>query len=293
MVPIFVAATNEAAEVLTTFALEMQAQERQAGGLMIGVLGKARGHALRLAVALEYLQWAWTGDRSEPTEISVKAMLAAVALMRDYFLPMASRVLGDAAITQQERDARTLAKWIAAERPSKINLRSLSRGETGGTAMHGLRDRKRLEAAVDWLTDSGWLQRGTVSKTDGRPRSDYLLADGLWSALDEYACQNRQNSQKSADVEMGGEVERGSGGFVSADPPADQPEVYDPKTDAIGANELDPATVVSDSPPMEEVAVSRPPLFRNGYQPNTPADGSVLTLLDRMIAKRRAADCKV
>jgi hypothetical protein len=73
--------------------------------------------ALRLAVVLELLHWAWSGERQEPTEISGNAMRRAVKLMREYFLPMASRVLGDAAITQQERDGRTLAKWIAAERP--------------------------------------------------------------------------------------------------------------------------------------------------------------------------------
>jgi hypothetical protein len=114
-VPVFVNATEEAAEALTDFAREMQAQERQAGGLMIGVLGKARGYALRVAVVLEYLPWAWHGDRPEPTVISGNAMMRAIELMRSYFLPMASRVLGDAAITQQERDARALAKWIAAE----------------------------------------------------------------------------------------------------------------------------------------------------------------------------------
>ena len=73
-VPVFITATDEAAEALTDFAREMQAQERQAGGLMIGVLGKARGYALRLAVVLEYLPWIWNGDRREPAVISRDAM---------------------------------------------------------------------------------------------------------------------------------------------------------------------------------------------------------------------------
>ena len=159
-----------AAEGLIDFAREMQSQERQAGGLMIGVLGKARGYALRLAVILELLPWAWSGERSEPAEISSNSMRRAIKLMREYFLPMASRVLGDAAITQQERDGRTLAKWIAAERPDRINLRGLSRGETGGTAMHGLRDRKRLDAAAEWLRDCGWFLRDVPEQNNGRPR---------------------------------------------------------------------------------------------------------------------------
>ncbi|WP_428536426.1 DUF3987 domain-containing protein [Rhodopila sp.] len=290
VVPVFNPATNGAADALTAFASEMQAQERQAGGLMIGVLGKARGYALRLAVALEYLQWAWTGDRSEPTEISAKAMRAAVELMRDYFLPMASRVLGDAAITQQERDARTLAKWIAAERPNKVNIRGLSRGETGGTAMHGLRDRKRLEAAADWLKDCGWLQHGAVGKTDGRPRSDHLIADGLWSALDDYACQNQENCHKSADVKTE-EASGGFGGFVSTDTPADQPEVSDLVADTVGDDNAEHITESSGLPPLAPVPIILPP-FRNGSQPDVPAGDGVSTLLDRMIAERRASDCE-
>ena len=217
-VPVFIPAAEDAAEALTDFAREMQAQERQAGGLMIGVLGKARGYALRLAVVLEFLPWAWSGERPEPTEISGNAMRRAVKLMREYFLPMASRVLGDAAITQQERDGRTLAKWIAAERPDRINLRRLSRGETGGTAMHGLRERKRLDAAAEWLQDCGWFLPTVQEKTGGRPRSDFVIAPGLYPALDEHACQLRQNRQNSAVVDAIG----GFGGFVTAGSPDDQ-----------------------------------------------------------------------
>ena len=62
-VPVFVTATEDAAEALADFARAMQSLERQAGGLIIGVLGKARGYALRLAVALEFLAWAWAGER--------------------------------------------------------------------------------------------------------------------------------------------------------------------------------------------------------------------------------------
>jgi Protein of unknown function (DUF3987)/Primase C terminal 2 (PriCT-2)/Bifunctional DNA primase/polymerase, N-terminal len=292
LVPVFVPATDEAADALTAFAVEMQVQERQAGGLMVGVLGKARGYALRLAVVLEYLQWAWSGNRSEPSQISAKAMRSAVELMRHYFLPMASRVLGDAAITQQERDARTLAKWIAAERPSKINLRSLSRGETGGTAMHGLRDRKRLETATDWLKDAGWFQRDAVGKADGRPRSDHQIADGLWSALDEHACQNRQNRQNS----VSGDTEEGFGGFggfVGADTPADPAKEAEPVADTIGDQDADQSTCGGNELPPATVAPYLAAVFRNGYRPDVPADDDVSSLFDRMIAKRRAADCKV
>jgi hypothetical protein len=233
-VPVFVPATEDAAEELTNFAREMQSQERQAGGLMIGVLGKARGYALRLAVVLELLPWAWSGDRPEPTEISANAMRRAIKLMREYFLPMASRVLGDAAITQQVRDGRTLAKWIAAERPDRINLRALSRGETGGTAMHGLRERKRLDAAAEWLQDCGWFLPPTQEKTAGRPRSDFVIAPGLWAAIDANICQNCQNSA----VVDGAGGSDGFGGFVTPPSPDDQQSLDDGMLDNGGTGQM-------------------------------------------------------
>ena len=64
--------------------------------------------------------------------------------MYDYFLPQAKRVYGDAAITPKEHDARALARWIARERPDRINTRRLSRGQTGKTPLPGLRDAKDI-----------------------------------------------------------------------------------------------------------------------------------------------------
>ena len=233
-VPVFVTATEDAAEALADFARAMQSLERQAGDLMIGVLGKARGYALRLAVALEFLAWAWAGERPEPTDISGNAMRRAVKLMREYFLPMASRVLGDAAITQQERDGRTLAKWIAAERPARINLRALSRGETGGTPLHGLRDRKRLDAAAEWLQDCGWFPRDAREKTNERPRSDFVIAPGLWAAIDAHTCQNRQNTAGADEtVGIGGFV-----GIVTTGSPDDRQSTDDRATDSVATEEM-------------------------------------------------------
>jgi hypothetical protein len=233
-IPVFVPATEAAAEELIDFAREMQSQERQAGGLMIGMFGKARGYALRLAVILEFLPWAWSGECPEPTEISANAMRRAIKLMREYFLPMASRVLGDAAITQQERDGRTLAKWIATERPDRINLRALSRGETGCTPMHGLRDRKRLDAAAEWLQDCGWFPRDAREKTNGRPRSDFVIAPGLWAAIGAHTCQNRQNT-------AGADETAGIGGFVgivTSGSPDDRQSLGDRATDSVGTEEM-------------------------------------------------------
>jgi hypothetical protein len=41
-------------------------------------------------------------------------------LISDYFMPMAERVYGDAAATERERGAATLARWIFRERPTEL-----------------------------------------------------------------------------------------------------------------------------------------------------------------------------
>ena len=203
--PSVVSATNDGADLLTNFALDMQRRERDAAGSMVGTLGKARGHALRLSIVLEFLWWSMS-DRAEPTEISTKAMRAAIRMMYDYFLPMAERVYGDAAITPRERNARALARWIASERPDRINVRLLSRGQTGNTPLPGLRDAKIIHEAAEWLQDCGWFEPTVQQTVGGRPRSDFVIAPGLWAAIDANTCQNRQNPAAVDAAE-------GSGGF--------------------------------------------------------------------------------
>jgi hypothetical protein len=190
--PAVVSATDEAADLLADFARDMQRREPLTTGNMKGTLGKARGHALRLSLVLEFLWWSMA-DRAEPRQISTKAMRAAISLMYDFFLPMAQRVFGDAAITPKERNTRALARWIARERPDRINLRLLSRGQTGNTPLPDLRDVKDIREAAEWLQDCGWFLPPMQEKIGGRPRSDFVIAPGLWSALDAHTCQNRQN----------------------------------------------------------------------------------------------------
>ena len=50
--------------------------------------------------------------------------------------------------------------------------------------------------------------RRLQQKIGGRPRSDFVIAPGLWAAIDAHICQNRQNS--AVDNATGG-----FGGFVT------------------------------------------------------------------------------
>ena len=107
--------------VLADFAEKIASKTADAVGLMASSLGKVRGQTLRLALILEYLWWC-PKDGPEPNEISEAALLYAIRLMDTYFLPMCARVLGDAAVTTEERNARVLANWLAQTKPKSVNV---------------------------------------------------------------------------------------------------------------------------------------------------------------------------
>jgi hypothetical protein len=177
LLPSYTHLDPEARAVLTAFARNMQERENTAHGLMKSALGKARGHALRLAIVLTYL-W-WCGDANgqpEPVTISAKAMEAAAGLMEAYFLPMAQRVLGDAAVPTEERDARTLATWIIENRPAVVNVSAIR----DGARLPGLRESEPVKAACRFLTEAGWLRAAAGTGARGRPFGDHEINPKLW-----------------------------------------------------------------------------------------------------------------
>ena len=94
LAPIQVRLSSDAEKALEEFGREMDVRSREASGLFAGSLGKARGHALRLSLVIEYLWWCGSATTSEPEQISVEAVNAAAAAMMDgYFIPMAGAVL--------------------------------------------------------------------------------------------------------------------------------------------------------------------------------------------------------
>ena len=113
--PSFVSLDPDAADLLERFGQDMQAGEEGAHGLLRSSMGKARGQVLRLALVLQLLRWCADDDGPEPSTVGANAMQAAADLMRSYFLPMAARVLGDASVPAEERNARTLAEWVMHE----------------------------------------------------------------------------------------------------------------------------------------------------------------------------------
>jgi hypothetical protein len=151
--PIIIRLSRTAEEVLEQFAQLMETRGNEACGALASALGKARGHALRLATILEFTWWAWEDNGSEPKVISEQAVTAACRLVEEYFIPMAERVYGDAAIPVQERNAMILARYLKQKKLREFNARTLQR-TIGGP----LREADAVKAACAALVEAGLIR---------------------------------------------------------------------------------------------------------------------------------------
>jgi hypothetical protein len=177
--PIRVGLVPEAQALIEQFGREMQAEQRSSGGLMRSALGKARGAALRLSLGLEYLWWCGRdGFDPPPVQISATAFTAAAALVSEYFMPMAERVYGDAAVSLQDRNAATLARWILKTRAAEVHVRHLQRK----VRLPGLNKADAIHAAAGVLVEAEWLiqpPKATVYGP-GREKAAYLVNPKVW-----------------------------------------------------------------------------------------------------------------
>ena len=95
-------------------------------------------------------------------------------------MPMAERVYGDAAAPYADRDAATLARWIARERPAEVHVRRLLRE----VRLPGLTDAAAIHAAAKGLVEAGWLRPPEPGRAfQGRGRSAYPVNPKLWERL--------------------------------------------------------------------------------------------------------------
>ncbi len=142
-----------------------------------GALGKARGHALRLAAVLEFLWWCGEGG-AEPQMISASATNAACRLMEEYCLPMAHRVHGDAAIPAAERNAMVLARRLRARQVRSFNAKRLRR-EIGGP----LREATSMDQACAALVEAGLIcaRPERQGGNPGRAAKNYDVNPAMWA----------------------------------------------------------------------------------------------------------------
>ena len=153
LIPVQVRLTREGEDEIQKLARHVALIERDATGAYAGTLGKARGQALRLSAILEFAWWAGAGGEAEPTSISTKAVVSACGLVAEYFLPMAERVFGDAAIPGSERGAMALGRHLRRHRLHHFNARSV-RLAIGGS----LRKAEDMSAACNELVEAGLIR---------------------------------------------------------------------------------------------------------------------------------------
>lgn len=178
--PVMVPLAPEALPMIEGFAQDMQARQAEASGLMRSAYGKARGLALRLSLVLESLWWcAADGFAPPPARISARAFAAAATLVADYFIPMAERTYGDAAIPDADRHAATLARWIVLRRPAEVHVRLLQRE----VRLPGLNTADAIHEAAAVLVEADWLRPPVRSTQAGRAKAAYSVNPGLREPL--------------------------------------------------------------------------------------------------------------
>jgi hypothetical protein len=168
--------SEAAADQLEAFASEMKARAEEASGLFAGTLGKARGHVLRLSLVLEYLWWSGEPSRTEPAAVTERALIAAAGLVDGYFVPMAERVYGDAAIPVSERGAMALARYLRKAGLVQFNAREVRR-DIGGM----LRDPPAMDAACHVLAEAGLIRSKPLRASGaGRKPKDFDVNPLVW-----------------------------------------------------------------------------------------------------------------
>lgn len=84
--------TPDALERFNTHEIEWAAASKTPHALIGEYMGKTGGYCLRIAAALEFMQWAYSNAKSAPpVSIAGETIERAAGLLNDYFIPMAER----------------------------------------------------------------------------------------------------------------------------------------------------------------------------------------------------------
>ena len=172
--------TDEAANLFHEWRLEHFKNEPPSG-LFASHYGKMPGIVLRIALVLEHLWWSASPGAGPPKVVSLKAVAAVAGLVTEYFLPMARRCYGDAALPDDERGARTILNWIIRERETEFNASNLRRS----VKLPGLRTAPEITAATDLLEEAAFVRPrpSRSGNTKGRAKADFVVNPKLWAQL--------------------------------------------------------------------------------------------------------------
>jgi Protein of unknown function (DUF3987) len=151
--------------------------KKDAAGRVGGAIGKLDGIALRLALVLELLQWAWSGsNQPEPDQVSLQSVKNALRIIDNWVRLNLLRVFAEASLPQPQRDAMGVGRWLLKTKPMTVNARDLRRQP----GFPGPKDAKALDAALEILVDARWLTPAAPSDALGRPRKDYVVNRAIY-----------------------------------------------------------------------------------------------------------------
>jgi len=153
--------SSDAADIFEVWWQQLLAVAPE-NGRMSGWWGKTQGLCLRIALVLEYLEWAVSPDSMEPTEVSARTIQNAIHFMENYAGPMAERAHGVTSATGYNANTLTLARYIQENGFTEISARSLQRSGP----MRNL-TAKEIKAACFDLVGANWLQAAPIKRGEG------------------------------------------------------------------------------------------------------------------------------
>jgi Protein of unknown function (DUF3987) len=142
--------------------------------LIASAMNKLEGIALRIALTLEHLEWAWSGSNSpEPETVSLPSVMLAMQIVDKWAQPNLARIYGNAAVPADRRHAALIASWLLKNKPEVFNPREARL--KGGWS--GPKEAKEVDAAAEVLVDANWLTPAGVREggTKGRARKDFIV----------------------------------------------------------------------------------------------------------------------
>jgi hypothetical protein len=183
-IPLVLRLETQALDVLDTIRCEVhEANNNRNEGILAGWRGKNPGRLLRLALVFELLEYAADENSVEPTMVSM-AMTARAADFLDYSTAMMEHSLGDLSLTEVERHAAQLARFVfampadaASPRPEILNERQVYQSP----GFSALRDQRHRQQVFAHLEMSGWLRRKAGDGL-GRPPGDWEINPGVWGS---------------------------------------------------------------------------------------------------------------
>ena len=171
LAPQLVPLSSAAEKIFESWYEDPQNADQHGRGMLASFRGKGAGMVCRLALVLDLLRWAHAGGK-EPQEISPRALSDALVLWESYFLPMAERIYGDAALSAAERTAISLLSEIRQRRCTAFNLRVARRD----WSVPKMSTSEPAAAAAAVLVDADCIELAPRAEGQrGRPPAEYIV----------------------------------------------------------------------------------------------------------------------